>query len=321
MVKILTILAVYLFCASALRAVESPRIEAKAQRSESTVGEQVEFIVVAQPAEKLSVNLPEKKKYFDKDIINPLDQKKVSAKGKDPETQELPRYLVEDLSMKEDGGRKEAHIIVRYFSPGIYQMPKVECKTEDGIHVAYHVPSVTVKPVNEKGETIDIEAPLALSGNYTRVIIMAGAALAIGALSAFLVVWFRKRKRVVELQPSTPAIEIFRSEMESLGKAIRSSEIDANGYAMSISESFKKLISARFNFDAMEMTSQEMIDRIGEIRGGMTRERFTDDLSRITMLWDITKFAEFTPSGEMIELNFNDTVKLAEKIWRESSGF
>ncbi|MGL4369466.1 MAG: hypothetical protein ACRCUT_07330 [Spirochaetota bacterium] len=68
------------------------------------------------------------------------------------------------------------------------------------------------------------------------------------------------------------------------------------------------------------MTSREILSGIVSSRKGLTSERYGAQLEGIMALWDMAKFAEFSPSRDVLSANLKDTESLADKMWRDYGG-
>ena len=307
-----------ILCAPA--SVNAAEVKVIASVQETTVGVPVDFTVSVSAAHSnISFDLPEAKKYAAADLGVKTDPKKMSE-----EDAKLPLFVVDGVDVADlstsGAFRKTVKVKVVFCAPGSYPIPPFAVK-DSGTPVAFDSPRITVKAVNESGETADIEPPLELGGNHTRIFIMLIAALLLGAAGFAFWRWrTARRKTAPSAEPARPAIEVFIEKAGAIGKAVNESSIAPDEFALELSMSFRRLISSLYGFDAAEMTSKELLDSIVSTRKGLTAERYGSQLEGIMALWDMTKFAEFTPSGEILRANLKDTVFLAEKMWRDLRG-
>lgn len=313
--------AVILFavlCAPAFSSSVEVKVLVSAQ--ETTVGVPVEFTVsVAAPDSNIAFDLPDAKKYSSADLGVKVDPKKITE-----EDAKLPLFVVDGVDVADlstaGAFRKTVKVRVVYCVPGSYPVPPLAVR-DTGRPVPFDSPRVTVKAVNESGETADIEPPLELGGNHTRIFVMLIAALLLGAAGlAFWRWWTTKRKKVISAEPERPAIEVFMEKAGSIGNALNENSMAPDEFALELSMTFRRLISSLYGFDAAEMTSRELLDSIISKRKGLTAERYGAQLEGIMALWDMTKFAEFNPSAEILRANLKDTMVLAEKMWRDLRG-
>ena len=313
-----------LLCVSAfvVPASAAPDVKALVSSKEIAVGDPVEFIVSVSATEKDPVIvIPEQRKYYAEDI-SALDKKKKSETEKPQD--KLPIFVIDAADIQDLSTNESVHktlkLKVLYFVPGQYVMPPVIVKGADNSVSIFEYPSVVVKAVNEQGESADIEPPLVLNGNYYRVILLVLTAVILGAAGYAVFLFFKKKNNSAVTEIPVPAIVFFREELFLLKKILVDEKISPEEFAQKISAAFRKLISGIYSFDAEEMTSKEILSHIVSSRKGLTSERYGESLERIMNLWDMTKFAEFNPSKELLSANLDETSSLAEKMWRDNGG-
>ena len=125
------------------------------------------------------------------------------------------------------------------------------------------------------------------------------AILAIG-LSIYLFIRFRDDKpiiRRVKIEPKVPAHVKAISEIEELRQSGGPHSEDAKGYYTRLTDILREYINDRFGFNATEMTSYEILERLEESRDKESLAELRDLLSTS----DMVKFAKFKPM-----LNEND---------------
>ena len=89
-------------------------------------------------------------------------------------------------------------------------------------------------------------------------------------------------------------------------------------YIVGVSTVFRRYISGLLDFDAMEMTTDEVNRALKKIARHRPVASFHDDIMAAFNLWDLSKFAEFTPSKEVLMENLKKTKDLAESLNREA---
>jgi hypothetical protein len=287
--------------------------ESVISKSEVTVGESLDYIITVRQGEKVSITFPEKRTYLLKEIPGAKSVK--PSAGTDAESNEnLPAYAIEDISSNEKDGVTEAKLSIRYYAPGVYAMPALKIRDLKGNELPLREISVTVKEINKEGQAADIEDPLDLSGNYTRLILILIGAAAAGALVYAAVRYLRKR-RLLKKEPEIPAIEIFRKEIPPIDAGLADGTIDAEEYAVRVSMTVRKLLSKRYSFGAVDMTNTEIVDYLRTLKGDDGWKHAVDDLEQLSMLWDMSKFAEFVPSADLLRVNLKRTAELGERFW------
>ena len=287
---------------------EGISIQADVNPPKGTVGTSFDYTLTlgGEGADKLSITLPAKGDVF--------PGKESKSPGKDTSSPDVvPVYSIEDAGQEtgRQAGIIRYHIRLTYFRPGTYRLPEIDIRGADGIAVGYKVPGVQVESVNPSGEMQDVEPPLDITGGWMRIVVFILLFLAVaGAALYFIIRYLKKRKKdvpVVVLEP----IEVFRREIESLAceKLIR--EGRAKEYAQGISMAFRDFLSALYGMDALEMTTDELRVVLKPHLSAAQRSAWMDEIMDCFSLWDLSKYAEFAPSEELLTRNLDLTCKLA----------
>lgn len=123
--------------------------------------------------------------------------------------------------------------------------------------------------------------------------------MAIG-LGVYLFIRFKDDKpiiRRIKIEPKVPAHVKALSEIEDLRLSGGPHSEDAKGYYTQLTDILREYINERFGFNATEMTSYEILERLEESRDKESLAELRDLLSTS----DMVKFAKFKPM-----LNEND---------------
>jgi hypothetical protein len=91
-------------------------------------------------------------------------------------------------------------------------------------------------------------------------------------------------------------------------------------YVFTMSILFRKYISLLYSFDAAEMTTWEISRVLGSVMPDQVYGRYSSDIIDIMNFWDLSKFAEFAPSKELLENNFNASLDIAGRLNSEEGG-
>ncbi|HOP64898.1 MAG TPA: hypothetical protein PK358_11205 [Spirochaetota bacterium] len=264
----------------------------------------------------VKITLPEKGEYFPQ----PEKNGGTGKKGKDEKVEEekiVPLYIInsaaKDTSSSEGMEQVTVTVDLTCYIPGVHQLPEIVLTDSDGVKIGYSIPAVTIGEINKEGKPEDIEPPLELSGNYTRLIILIIAVIAAAIAGFFLYRFLKKRrKNSVSPEPGQTPFEFFKSEIERLGLKAAIDQGRVNDYVFGISISFRRFLSMEFGFDAAEMTTGEISSVIKKyLRSGAV---YSDEIVEIMETWDLSKFAEFTLSKEVLNINLDNIVSAAEKI-------
>ncbi len=298
-----------------------PDITARADKQSATVGDEIiyKFSLKGGDIESAVVSLPEKKELY----IEKKEKDTSKEKDKDSNTPEddpdkaIPVYIIH--SAKKDVRKEEASLSIimklSYYRTGKYSMPVIEISDKIGNKVGYKIPEIEIKAVNEKGEFSEIEPPLDLGGNYTRLIILIISAIVLGIAGFILFKYIRKRmldkKNEIVI---IPPIEIFRKEMNEFNPGALIADGRYDDYVFGVSIIFRRFLSGLFNIDAEEMTTDELKEAVKPYLPGGILKKYERDIDDIMSLWDLSKFAEFRPSNEFLLTNLNNTKSLAENL-------
>ncbi|MBN1501677.1 MAG: hypothetical protein JW982_16075 [Spirochaetes bacterium] len=312
-IKILSICAAVLFSAAVISAQDAFDVKAAVEPGSATVGEEVIYTVAYVKSSDLkNVEIPEKKKYMDE------------MAAPDSKQSLIPIFEITDIIKDETSGFAEVKYTfkLRYFRTGLFTLPEVLFYNTDNTVMGYKVPTVEIRSVVKDDSILPDEPPLELKGNYTRLIILILSLLAAGALIALLIMYIIRRvKSKMKPVEIIPPIEIFRQEVSELENKsyIQSGENEL--YCVEISRIFKKYLSLSMKVDAVEMTSEELIEAVRlNAEAGVNGQIIVSKVENITQLWDLSKFAEFNPSVQILEANLNLTKEAAEKIiWEKGN--
>ncbi|MCL1833439.1 MAG: hypothetical protein FWG49_02950 [Leptospirales bacterium] len=292
-------------------------LEAAAVPESATVGVPLAYtlnIAGINPGD-LKIVLPDKK------IVYPEKKKDEGAPKNSEESADefVPLYIINNASKDNYEKKGISHIAVTisitYYRPGVYTLPEIKIIGSDGIAIGYKIPEITIEEVNKEGNFEEIEPPLSLSGSYKKIIWIAVILLLAAAAIIALYYYFEKRKKDAPVEVSKPKpIDIFMQEVESLKLKESIEKGDINKYVFDISIIFRRYLSKEFEFDAAEMTTDEIALKIKEYMPHSLYSFYGEEIIKNMRLWDFSKFAEFTPSIELLLQNLNDTINTAKKI-------
>lgn len=272
----------------------------------ATIGENVKYSIIIKNKNLNEIEIfPEKAK----------DDKKPEKPG----AADVPLYVIQDAVKNEvgSGNTKAVEITVNiiFYRAGRHQLPDINIIDADKRKIGYKVPEIEIKSLNTEGKLEGIEAPLELSGNHTRLYILIFTIIVLGSAGYFIY------RRIKSGKPILPApqikrspIEVFNNELRMLAPEALISKGDIEGYVFGISIIFRRLLASLLTFDAHDMTSDEINVRLKKV---FTKEMFNKYHGQIIKcfgLWDISKYAEFAPSEDMLLDNLAKTKKLAQEL-------
>lgn len=310
------------FCGPAGFAREAddyPVVTASVRPERATVGTRLEYVVTVSGGriDGIEIAPPEMREY-----IPPADG---GSEASSPAAGALPLYVIQSAEKKEhsagDGPSISLVMSVVYYRAGRHPLPTVEVRGEDGVAVGYRVPEVSIEASNPSGDFQEIEPPLDLGGNYYRLLIVL-AGLGALATAAFLALRRHEGRRRIDAPAvhEVPAIDEFLARMQTLRARGLLEEGRGEEYVVEASRFFRMYLSRLLGVDAMEMTGLELAAALEHHLGDAAFGRLRDDLSRVTGLWDLAKFAEFAPSAADLGENLELAMNLGRSIAREERG-
>jgi len=162
------------------------------------------------------------------------------------------------------------------------------------------VPVDTVHADRFYGEKSIMKAPFVWS-DWIGMFIFSILALALIAILVYFSIRLHDNKPIIKhirVEPKlTPHQQAMKEIEEIKEEKLELKREDPKEYYTRLTEAIRKYIKERFYFNAMEMTSQEIIDRLTE----MNDKEALSDLSVLFRTADLVKFAKHAP-----ELNEND---------------
>ena len=297
-----------------------PLVKAVVKPDKATVGDLLEYRVNIAGKIKGNIDItpPEKREVFP-------EKKKEDEKNEESEPlpgDQVPLYIIH--SVKKNDRTKESItditvvIQVSYYRPGKYYLPDLDIKGPDGVKLGYKVPEVEIKGVNEKGEFQPVEPPINLEGNYYRLIFLILGVIAFTFLAVFIFWFVQKRMKGRVSEPViVPPIDVFMEDVRKLNGRSLISKGQIDDYVFGISMIFRRFLSLLLKIDATEMTSEELEKVLIKLFPKNLYKKYESGIVQGFHLWDLSKFAEFTPSEDILKENLKNTIKLATNLSRE----
>ncbi|MBN2159213.1 MAG: hypothetical protein JW807_07445 [Spirochaetes bacterium] len=308
-------------------AAEPPKIKAVVKPDKATVGSILDYRVnvAGMNIGTIEIVPPEKRECYPEPKKEEQAKKK-SDRGEDAEEDPahyVPLYIIHSVKKDDRSDKSMTDITVSmqlsFYRPGTWALPDIEIRGADGIAIGYKVPTVEILAVNEKGEYQEIEPPLSLGGNYWRLAFLAMGLIALGVAAFFAYryirrVWEERRAAPIVIPP----IETFMSDLEKFNGDRLIDEGKIEEFVFGISMIFRKFLSSQFGFDATDMTTYEIERKIMKVFPRSLYDRHAGDIVQGLNLWDLSKFAEFTPSGDMLRASLAKTIELAKNLSGEA---
>jgi len=308
-------------------AQNTPLVKAVVKPASATVGAPLEYrINIAGRGlgpKDIDVLLPENRECYPEKEAGDRPVKKNGDEEEDP-AQEVPLYVISKAAKDDRSVRDMLDLSVvldvAYFRPGRYSLPEIEIRDRRGEKIAYELPVIEIKETNAQGALEEIEPPLDLGGNHTRLILLVAGVIAATLITVFAVYYIRKKRaeNAARVEP-VPPLEVFLRDMAKLGAPSLIAQNRVEEYVFGVSMVFRKYLSAVYDIDATEMTSDEIDHLLKKVMPARDYSRYGDAIMQSFHLWDLSKFAEFAPSREILEANLEKTEKLARNLSREET--
>lgn len=191
---------------------------------------------------------------------------------------------------------------VAAFELGELSIPSLDLEVVDAggeaVALATEAAAVTIASVgrDEGGDIRDIKGPLAIPFAVVTLLPWLAALLAVAAAAAWLYRRYRRGsapETLVPALPPRPAHEVAREALDALEAAGLLERGEIKTYHIRLSDILRVYVEGRFDVDAMEMTTGEVLD--GLLRTDADRGAVAD-VRRVLDRCDLVKFAKLRPA-------------------------
>lgn len=189
---------------------------------------------------------------------------------------------------------------VTSFDSALYYLPPFQVVVDNKPYKSkalalkvYSIPVDTLHPDQFFGPKTIHEVPLTwedLASLVYSVLLL----LVFGVVVVFLVVRYRDNKpiiRIIRIEPKLPPHLAAMKKIESIKADKDSRKDDPKQYYTDLTDVIRNYIKERFGFNAMEMTSSEIIGRLQQVEDKTS----IDDLRALFATADLVKFAKHSP--------------------------
>ena len=262
---------------------DAPTVTARVDKTEAHVGDPINLTITAIGRRGVAMNLP-------------------GAITLDPFSVLERKENEQDLG---DGKmRREFTLVIAAYEPGPAEIPSVEVtylgnggeiRTAKTTAIAIKIASLIA---NEPEPALkDIAPPVPVQQQDLLLAYIAGGLLAalIGGLLTWLIV--RKLRGRVLLRPGPPprpAHEVALEKLDRLGAYGFLENADNRPFYFAVSEVIREYLGARFGFDSLELTTDELV---AELRRSAGREVVLGEVQGWLSACDLVKFAKISPSA------------------------
>ena len=278
-------------------------VNAAVDHSEITIGEKVRFSITVERDDEVNVSSPE--------IGESLADFTVKSRGID-----------EPESLKNGKTLQKEWYVLETFSPGSYVIPplKVKYDTPDGKsgEMETNEVFVVVKSVMAAGEAVEdireIRGPVNVSVNYTRIYLIIAAVFVALAITAGIIYFLKKRKRVEKVvapPPQLPAHEIAYRALQKLIKMDLIAKGKVPEYYSLLSDIVRRYIENRFKLMAPERTTQEFLSEMSKADIMVSDHKLL--IKKFLEHCDLVKFAKYGPADEEIKGVYASAKRLVDE--------
>lgn len=199
------------------------------------------------------------------------------------------------------------------FDSALYYLPPFEVWVDNQAYRSkalalkvYSIPVDTLHPDQFFGSKDIREVPITWE-DVAPLVYSAIIMLILGALAVFFIIRFRDNKpiiKIIKIEPKLPPHQVAMKKIEEIKADKQVQREDPKLYYTELTEAIRTYIKDRFGFNAMEMTSSEIIDRLLE-------EKDPQSISDLKLLFetaDLVKFAKHAPMMNENDMNLVNAV-------------
>lgn len=202
---------------------------------------------------------------------------------------------------------------VTSFDSALYYLPPFEVQVDGKLYLSkalalkvYSIPVDTLHPdqffgpkdIRKVPITWDDVAPMVWWGIFL---------LVMGALAVFLVIRYRDNKpiiKIIKVAPKLPPHQVAMKKIEEIKADKQVQREDPKLYYTELTDAIRTYIKDRFGFNAMEMTSSEIIDHLLRVKDPQS----INDLKLLFETADLVKFAKHAPLMNENDMNLVNAV-------------
>ena len=243
------------------------------------------------------------------------------------------QYLVPGVEVLDDS-KGDTAVVDGYWSVKILTLTSFD-------EQLYAIPGITVKvdgksyksnPVALKVITCDVDTlnmdkffpPKSVQDNpflwseWTPLIWMTLIVLLLIALGSWVIVRLKQNKPIVariRIVKKVPPHKKALDEMNRLKGESHTADYDQKAYYTQLTDTLRQYIRERFGFNAMEMTSSEILENLRSAGD----EKMLAELSELFMTADLVKFAKYSALLNEKDMNLLNAINFIDQTKREDA--
>ena len=207
---------------------------------------------------------------------------------------------------------------VTSFDTAFYYIPPFEVLVDS---VMYPSNSLALKVITFDVDTVDVEAIFPIKDVIKRPITFVetlplSGSLVLVIVLCFLIPYLLKRYhdnkpilRRVTIAPKLPPHQVALTEMERIKGEKSWLREDVKQYYTELTDALRVYMEERFGFNAMEMTSDEIIAKLNE----QPDKEWIGELSELFQMSDLVKFAKYKPHINENDMNLINAIDFINK--------
>jgi hypothetical protein len=262
---------------------DAPTVAAHADRAEAHVGDAIHLEVVAIGKSAVPVNLPSTLELGPFSLLDRKESEQNLGDGR------IRRVFMLTIATYEPGPKEVPAMEVTYLGP------HGDVRTARTSPVAVKIGSLIA---NEPEPALKDAAPpvSVLEENLWPAYLTAGlVAAGLGALLGIAIVRrLRARRGDRPGPPPRPAHEVALERLDRLGAYGFLENADNRPFYFAVSEVIREYLGARFGFDSLELTTDELV---AQLRRSSGRELVVGEIQGWLSACDLVKFAKISPSA------------------------
>ena len=219
---------------------------------------------------------------------------------------------------------KRSHMVVTQaytvtsFDTAFYYIPPFEVMVDS---VSYASNPLALKVLTFDIDTTNVEAIFPIKDVVSRPItfmeiLPLGVSVVFLAVLCFLIPYLLGRYhdnkpilRRVTVAPKLPAHQVALKEMDRIKEERSWQRDDVKQYYTELTDALRTYMEERFGFNAMEMTSDEIIAQLNE----QPDKEWIDELRTLFQMSDLVKFAKFKPLINENDMNLINAIDFINK--------
>jgi hypothetical protein len=203
---------------------------------------------------------------------------------------------------------------------GTYEIPpapfryKLEGQDQEQTIYAPQLAVLVESLLEKQGEATDIrdiEGPVELPADRTKVYVAAGTALAALMVGLVTVLLLKRRRRRFEIESAEMPWEAALRELNSLKSFDPLKEGRVEEYYVALSGIVRHYLERRFGLRAPEMTTEEFFELMS--RDGSVAGEHKQLMNEFLAHCDLVKFARYGPSRDEIDGAYGSAVRLVQE--------